>query len=103
MLFINYNGLLKAINYLIGNGFYSNETSQNPDDSVIGNQNFIALSLSIVLDYIVRHFKNLLIISFLFFVADDESTSLHTRPPNAKDYLWPNKDNKKSGITLNHE
>ena len=69
MLFMNYDGLLKTITYLIGNGFSSNETSQNPDDPVIGNQNFIALSLSIVLDYIkliVRHFRNLLIISFLF-------------------------------------
>ena len=50
MLFMNYDGSLKTITYLIGNGFSSNETSQNPDDPVIGNQNFIALSLSIVLE-----------------------------------------------------
>ena len=86
MLFMNYDGLLKTITYLIGNGFSSNETSQNPDDPVIGNQNFIALSLSIVLDYIkliVRHFKNLLIISFLFL---SQMTNLHLC---IQDHLMP--------------
>ena len=43
---------------------------------------------------------NLIISSFF---ADDESTSLHTRPPNAKDYLWPNANEKKSGIAINNE
>ena len=103
MLFINHNCLLKAITYLIGNGFSENETSQNPDDSVKGNQNVIALSLSTVL-YKYTGIKQKSINLFIsFFVADDESTSLHTRPPNAKDYLWPNADEKKSGITLNHD
>ena len=49
MLFINDNCFLKLITFLIGNGFSSNETSENPDDTVIGSHNFLCLSYSTVL------------------------------------------------------
>ena len=50
MFVINENYLLEMVTFLIGDRFTSNETSQNPDDTVVGNQNFLCLSLSPVLN-----------------------------------------------------
>ena len=101
LAFIVNNWFIKEISTFTGNIFTTNLTSQEPDNSVKGNIVFENIFLE--LDFFFNTNRTIVLI-ILICPTGETSVTDDTRPPNAKDYVWPDvEDEGREGILIHNK